>query len=109
VGRTVTRAWVADAGAAPLRTTAACQVHRAHLPRSHVNHRHHVWPLGHGGPDVPANIVVVCPSGHSNIHELLGLLLKDGGKVPYAVERCYTRRERDVARLGFERIARGAL
>lgn len=92
------------------RTTAApCTVHKRHTPASHVNEIHHVWPLGEGGPDVAANKVVVCATGHNSVHQLLTLWLKAGGDPGWAVRRRYTRGEQALARLGFERIQRGAL
>ncbi len=38
--------------------------------------RHHVWPTGMGGPDTEDNIVWICPTGHSGIHELLRHMVK---------------------------------
>ena len=93
-----------------LRTTAApCAVHSRHLPKSHVNERHHVWPLGEGGPDIPENIVVVCATGHNNIHKLMKLMLLGRGMVPYAESRTFTWQERQLAKLGYERTMRRAM
>ena len=32
---------------------------------------HHIWPLGMGGPDVAENRVWLCPTAHTNVHEIL--------------------------------------
>lgn len=98
-----------DAAGEAMTTKLPCEVHRTHSPHSHINQRHHVWPLGEGGPNVAANIVVVCPTGHANIHDLLARMVAGGGLVPYSVQRWYGRRERELARLGYERIQRQAL
>lgn len=93
----------------PRGTTAPCTVHFTHQPTSHINEIHHVWPLGHGGPDVPGNKVVVCGTGHSSIHDLLAKWLKADGDPGWEVQRHYTRGERELAQLGYDRIKRGAL
>lgn len=94
----------------PMRTTSQpCQVHGKHIPASHVNHFHHVWPLGEGGPDVPENKVTVCPTGHYNIHDLLREYKVRRGQVPYNVLRRYSFKEREIAQLGWDRMRRGEL
>lgn len=93
----------------PLTTSQPCEVHNRHMPPSHVNHKHHIWPQGEGGPTVPENIVVVCPTGHYNTHELLNLYKVHRGNLPYSVRRRYARGEQKLARLGYQRIMRGAL
>ncbi len=94
---------------APLLTTAEpCQVHKDHKPFSHVNHRHHVWPLGMGGPDTEDNIVVVCPTGHMNIHHLIDEYRRRG-TLTYTVTRRYTRGERELAKLGYDRFLAGEM
>ena len=93
----------------PLTTSQPCQVHNKHIPNPHLNERHHVWPLGEGGPDIPENIVVVCPTGHFNIHALLKLFKLHAGPPPYTELRQFTHGERNVAELGYVRLARGAM
>jgi len=80
-----------------------CDVHGSHRPGLTVTDLHHVWPRGDGGPDIPANRVWVCPTGHRNIHEALEKLRV--GKVPPKV----TRKELALARLGWDRIQRQAM
>lgn len=93
----------------PAKTVRPCEVHFTHQPTTHINEVHHVWPLGAGGPDVPANKVVVCATGHNNIHDLLSRWLKANADPGWDVQRHYTRQERALAQLGFERIKRQAL
>lgn len=90
-------------------TTQPCQVHNRHMPESHINHRHHVWPKGDGGPDIEDNIIVVCATGHYNIHDLLSHFRMLQGNVPYSVLRRYSHDERRYAKLGYERIVRKAM
>lgn len=50
-----------------------------HRPAPLELERHHIWPLGMGGPDVDWNIAWVCPTTHMNTHELMRFLLN--GKI----------------------------
>lgn len=90
-------------------TREPCQVHSKHIPASHINERHHIWPLGKGGPNVADNQIVVCATGHSNIHDLLTHFLTSAGRVPYSVLKQYSLEERRLAKLGWERVMRKAL
>ncbi len=91
-----------------IRTTSQpCELHTRHMPETHVNHRHHVWPLGEGGPNTNDNIIVVCATGHYNIHDLLSFYKMHMGKVPYAIVRRYSQEERRYAKLGYDRLTRG--
>ena len=95
--------------APPRGTTAPCAVHFTHQPTSHINEIHHLWPLGHGGPNVPENKIVVCATGHNSIHDLLAKWLAAAGDPGWDVSRHYTTGERAAAKLGYDRIQRGAL
>lgn len=90
-------------------TSAACQVHNKHAPESHINHRHHVYPLAEGGPHIEDNIIVACPTGHSNIHDLLSHYKIHQGNPPYSVLKRYGFGERKYAKLGYERIIRKSM
>lgn len=90
-------------------TSVPCQIHTQHKPRSHVNHVHHIWPLGEGGPNIADNKIVVCPTGHYNIHTLIDLLLKKNGNVSWADLAPYTLNERSYAKLGYMRILRKSM
>lgn len=94
---------------APLTTTQPCVLHPKHTPPSHIQHKHHVWPLGHGGPDTPENLIVVCPTGHYNIHRLIEEYITTRGEAPYSLTRQYSLQERRVARLGYDRLTRRAM
>lgn len=91
------------------QTRKPCEVHTNHIPATHLNEQHHVWPLGAQGPDIPANKVIVCATGHNNIHELLKVFIAMRGKVPYSELRRYSYKERELAKLGYERIQRRAM
>jgi hypothetical protein len=91
------------------QTRRPCAVHRTHVPPSRINEVHHVWPLGDDGPDIPDNRVVVCATGHNNIHDLLNAYRAAKGDPGWSVRRRYSRGERDLAALGWARIQRGAM
>lgn len=78
----------------------AVHTHRELVPL----HVHHVWPSGHGGPDIPDNRVTVCANGHYSIHALLDWWLKTGGDVPWRVRIRYGRKVRALAVRGYESI-----
>ncbi len=87
-----------------LTTVAPCQIHGVHNPASHINHVHHIWPLGDDGPDVAANRIVVCATGHENIHNLLRLLRKQKGVLDPLQRKGYARTEINLALLGWKRL-----
>lgn len=93
----------------PFGTTLPCQAHVRHTPASHINQHHHVWPLGDHGPDIPANRVVLCPTGHVNTHSLLDAYRKAGGDPGWQVRRRYSVKEREYAAVGWDRIKRQAM
>jgi hypothetical protein len=64
----------------PMGVTCAVHRHREWVPIE----RHHVWPIGMGGPDVAANIVSVCANGHYAIHEVIRRLIAHGVHLPDA-------------------------
>lgn len=86
-----------------------CAVHTVHRPRVADIDVHHIWPVGMGGPDVPANRVVICPTGHRNIHELLREYVRLRGAVPWELRRGFSPEERRLAQLGWDRAQRKAL
>ncbi len=92
-----------------MTTSQPCEVHTSHAPTPRVNHKHHVWPLGKGGPDIPENIIVVCPTGHANIHDLLREYEVNLGRVTYTTSRRYARGEARIAKLGWDRIRTGKM
>lgn len=84
-------------------------MHTTHQPKSHVNEVHHVWPLGDGGPNIAANRVVACATGHNNIHALVDAYRRAGGDPGWETRRRYARLERHYAAVGWDRIQRKAM
>lgn len=80
-----------------------CQVHKTHTPTSHSTAVHHIQPQAMGGPDVPENRVEVCPTGHTNIHMLLALLVKHDGNLSREQTLGYAKHEIDLAKNGYFR------
>jgi hypothetical protein len=89
----------------PRQTTAPCAVHRYHTPTSHINEVHHIWPVGDGGPDIPANKVTICATGHNSVHHLLDAYRRAGGDPGWPQRRQYTPGERQLADLGWRRLS----
>lgn len=92
-----------------LHTSLPCLIHPTHQPHPHVNHLHHVWPRGDGGPNIEANRVVVCPTGHYNIHHLLERFKASHGHLHGEALHGYGPQEVDLAQLGWARIQRHAM
>lgn len=57
---------------------AICQCVSDHRPPVLEFERHHIHPLGLGGPDVPENTVWVCGTTHQNVHELIRVMFRAG-------------------------------
>ena len=49
-----------------------------HRPAPLEFNRHHILPLYLGGPNTEDNTAWLCPTAHTNVHELLRLLMRDG-------------------------------
>jgi hypothetical protein len=79
-----------------------CAVHGYHWPKPIGVVVHHIQPLAAGGPDVAANRVTICPTGHLNVHRLLDLLWRTSPADPDAIKGKGTRKERALARQGFD-------
>jgi hypothetical protein len=75
----------------------ACHAHRELVPTE----RHHVWPLGMGGPDIEGNKITVCANAHYSIHAFLDLLVKGDGQVSVYEARRYGAKVRRYARSGY--------
>jgi HNH endonuclease len=58
--------------------TIECELHEYHSPEVTSFDVHHVIPQAAGGPDTEENKVVICPTGHRNVHNLIRLLAKIG-------------------------------
>lgn len=72
-----------------------------HSPVPMELHRHHVWPLGEGGPDTSANLRWLCPSQHSSVHRLWREYDKRGGKPSWGILRHYNKHARDLVADGW--------
>lgn len=83
------------------RTTALpCAVHRNHAPGPKQNHFHHILPLSWGGADTAENRIVICPTGHANVHLLLQAMR--GGAPAWEYLRRFAPSERALARRGYD-------
>ena len=58
--------------------TLTCACVAEHRPPPLELHRHHVWPLALGGPDVEDNLIDLCPTTHASVHVVLRNLLRYG-------------------------------
>ena len=74
-----------------------CQLHGYHIPKPLWIERHHVQPLGMLGPDEPGNWLWCCPTGHYDIHALLGPLANGKG-----MPKGGTASERAAAKRGYD-------
>lgn len=66
--------------------------------------RHHVWPLGWGGPDTPENLEAICPNVHRLCHTLLNRMKRNNGPLPYIEARRYGMFVRALAERGWQRM-----
>jgi len=72
-----------------------CVLHKQHGSAEPLAEEvHHIWPRAMGGPDIKENRVSICPTGHTNVHRLIHLLLHD---LPLPTGH---RHEQTMARLG---------
>jgi HNH endonuclease len=82
--------------------TATCNCVGKHIPKPMELHRHHIWPVGEGGPDTKENLLTLCPSTHSNVHRLWRLYEKHDGRPPWEILRNYSEYVRWVVEKGRE-------
>jgi hypothetical protein len=80
-----------------------CNCVTKHVPKALELHKHHVWPLGEGGPDVRSNLVILCPTTHSNVHRLWRLYEENDGRPPWEILRNYSEYARAIVEKGRER------
>lgn len=79
-----------------------CDCVSVHSPSNRAIHRHHVWPMGMGGPDEEANLVVVCPNLHANTHMLIRMWgIRYDGEPPWWVQRQFSVLARILAAKGW--------
>ena len=84
-------------------TSAPCQLHLYHSPKTHSQDRHHVQPLSWGGSNAASNIVVACCNGHRSVHLLLDHWYVTDGQPEWDFIKHFGPAERELARLGYER------
>jgi 5-methylcytosine-specific restriction endonuclease McrA len=77
-----------------------CKCVSKHVPRALELHKHHVWPLGEGGPDARENLVILCPTSHSNVHRLWRLYEQYNGRPPWDILRNYSEYARAIVEKG---------
>lgn len=80
---------------------AECAAHRFHSPRPQTLDVHHVFPKGLGGPDISANEVYLCQTGHANVHRLLAVYESTGETPPWVIRRSFGPGERILAARGW--------
>lgn len=56
----------------------ACRCSKVHHPDPTELHGHHVIPRYLGGADTPENLIWLCPTGHSNVHEMIRMMMRVG-------------------------------
>ena len=61
-----------------------------HTPEPRELHRHHVWPLGEGGPDTKINLRWLCPTAHANTHRLWREYDRVGCEPTWEIRRVYS-------------------
>jgi hypothetical protein len=61
-----------------------CPCVAEHRPAPLELERHHILPLAMGGPDVAANVAWVCPTTHTNVHEVLREIFRRDGVLTWA-------------------------
>ena len=70
---------------------AGCVLHRIHLPRPVQTHRHHKFPkflqLRKWGEVRDRRIINVCPTGHSDVHHAINVMLGSEPKMLPGVGR----------------------
>lgn len=87
---------------------ARCMCVTEHRPTYDELHRHHVWPLGKGGPDVEENLLWLCPTQHVNVHELWRHWERYGGEPPWEIRRQYSHYCRSVVADGWQQMTEEA-
>lgn len=57
-----------------------CVLHAYHSPEVTSYDVHHAIPVSMGGPDIASNRVVVCPTGHRNVHVCIQSMIRGKAK-----------------------------
>lgn len=59
-----------------------CRCVAEHRPPVKRTVRHHIHPLGMGGPEAESNIRVLCPTTHSDVHLIIEDFVRNKGERP---------------------------
>lgn len=74
--------WASGPGAVSVPFSShPCGCRKEHAPPVPWTHRHHVWPLYAGGPDIEENIAYVCPATHDWAHVIWRAFETHGGAI----------------------------
>lgn len=87
---------------------ATCACVPEHRPQPMSMEYHHIWPQAMGGPTDPRNLIWICPTTHTNAHEILRLMVKRNrallwGECLAAFDKPVSRYAYRLALLGFRR------
>ena len=95
---------------------AVCRCQADHRPHPLEYEWHHIHPLAAGGEDTPAGLegrngVWLCPTAHTNVHELLRDIVKRSGQLTWrqATDLWHVPVSRyafDLAHEGYRRMSR---
>lgn len=85
-----------------------CNCVGSHNPNPMELHRHHIWPLGEGGPATDDNVVWLCPTSHVNVHELFRAWIKYEGEPPWEIRKFFGPFIRELAARGYQMMLDGA-
>lgn len=77
-----------------------CKCVTKHVPKPLELHRHYVWPLDDGGPEVKSNSVTLCPTTDVNVHKLWRLYEENNGRPPWGMLRNYSEYCRAIVEKG---------
>lgn len=75
-----------------------------HIPKPVELNLHHILPLSEGGDKTPGNEIWVCPTTHTNVHELLRHFYWTNGDVEWEVLKRCNAFTRALAKEGWRRI-----
>lgn len=82
-------------------------------PSSHplplVYDRHHLAPLGWGGPNTRSNLARACPTVHRLAHTLLNRMKRAGGPLPYMEAIRFGRYAKKLAETGWAMMMEAGL
>lgn len=87
-----------------------CRCVSRHVPQvdAFELERHHVWPLGKGGPDTADNLRWLCGSTHNQVHRLWRFFERYDGVPPWWISRRFSPYVRTVVAVGWAQRERGA-